>query len=708
MTRLFLLAALVLSVQAAPGQTPPALRIETLSTRPGFVTGGDVLVRVTASAGAAVEPLAVRLNGTDVTGAFQRDSAAPGWTGLLRGLRPGRNDLTAAGRGGAGAMLTLVNHPISGPVLSGPQEEPFVCQTQQFRLPSGQTLGEPLDARCSIATRVDYYYRTPGVGPLKPLAGATPPSDAEQLVTRTGARVPYVIRIETGTINRAIYQIAMLHDPSSGTTLDPWHRSPGWNGRLVYTHGGGCVPGAHRQGANTGGVVDDVILRQGFAVASSSLNVSANNCSDLIASETLMMVKEHFVETYGVPLYTMGWGCSGGSYPQLLSAQNYPGLLDGLVPCRTFPDVASATVPTITDARLMNVYFGGRAGVAFSDAQRRAVGGFLLLATMKEVDRDGAGRIHVTEPCPDVLPAALRYDAASRPSGVRCDIYDHSIAAYGRDPATGFARRPLDNVGVQYGLGALNAGIIDVEQFLDLNEKIGGFDGDGNVVARRTAAAPAALAAAARSGRILRGSGLGAVPIIDYRNYLDDDPDGNVHVRFQSFSLRERLRRANGHLDNYVTLVEDDRFRGNLSSPVYRTAFEQMDRWLTGIAEDRSSDPAVVKMRRHRPAGLADTCWTRDAVPQPIVETQTRARDSRCEQIYPSASFPREVAGASIANDVVKCQLRPVAAADYRVAFSDAQRRRLSAIFADGVCDWTRPGVEAVPPAGTWQQFGVD
>ncbi len=82
---------------------------------------------------------------------------------------------------------------------------------------------------------------------------------------------------------------------------------------------------------------------------------------------------------------------------------------------------------------------------------------------------------------------ALRYHPTTNPKGARCDVYDHTVNAYGRDPKTGFARRPLDNVGVQYGLAALNAGVISKEQFLDLNERIGGFDNDGNVVSARTA-----------------------------------------------------------------------------------------------------------------------------------------------------------------------------------------------------------------------------
>ena len=111
----------------------------------------------------------------------------------------------------------------------------------------------------------------------------------------------------------AICQSAMLHDPSTPAP-DPWTRSAGWNGKLVYTHGGGCRLGWFRQGDNAGNVLDEGLLRMGFAVTSSSLNVFGNNCNDLLASETHIMVKERFVESYGEPIYTIGTGASGGSY----------------------------------------------------------------------------------------------------------------------------------------------------------------------------------------------------------------------------------------------------------------------------------------------------------------------------------------------------------------------------------------------------------
>ena len=703
------LGVFVVALTAWPSaqSTDGGFEIAAVSARPEFVSGDDVLIRIRVPRAVPLDEPKVMLNGADVTGVFHHDEANHGLTGLVTGLTLGLNTVSV-GAGGSngtgGAELTVVNHPIVGPVFSGPHEQPFICDTEQFELQSGETLGAPLDAHCSIDTRVDYYYRSTAGDDLLPLPASTPP-DVAQVTTSGGATVPYIVRIETGTVNRGIYQISMLHDPNAGPSPDPWTASPGWNGRLIYRHGGGCINGWYRQGARTGGVEDDMMLRQGYALASSSLNVFGNNCAELLSAETMMMVKERFVEAYGAPRFTIGWGCSGGSYQQLQTADGYPGLLDGIIPCRTFPDLAFATVPVVSDARLLNRYFSAKATVPFTTEQMRAVSGFHTLASMANLDRAG-GRVHASEFCPDVLPPALRYHRTANPEGARCDVYDHAINAYGRDPETGFARRPLDNEGIQYGLLALNAGTINTEQFLDLNERIGGFDNDGNVVASRSRADLVAVRASYRSGRLTSGGGgLAQTPIIDYRNYLDDAPNGDVHMRYHSFTLRERLIKANGTADNHVILVEDNRYRGRSSSPVNQDALAQMDRWLTALTDDTSGDSAIEKIRRAKPADLVDACWTRGEVPQKVAEPQTRNASSRCEQMYPSASFPREVAGGSIAGDVIKCQLKPIEAADYPVAFTPDEMSHLKGIFAGGVCDWSKPGVEQQKMSGTWLRF---
>ena len=680
-------------------------QITPLVPRADFVSGDDVPVEIVLPASVDMTQVLVTVNGWDVTQNLKYDASRRTLSGVVGGLQPGRNTITASTRDqGARAQLDVLNHPIVGPVFAGPHETPFVCQTEQFKLQNGEVLGKPLDEHCSITMRVDYYYKSTAGGALKPLAGTAVPADAAQVTTLTGAAVPFIVRIETGTINRAIYQVSMLHNPADAQP-DFATRSAGWNGRLIYTFGGGCTGGWYRQGAGTGGVVDEVMLQRGYAVASASLNVFGNNCAETLAAETMMMVKEHFIEAYGAPKFTIGWGGSGGSYQQHQIADSYPGLLDGLVPARSFPDLNFGTVPFITDARLLKNYFDKKAKQPFTTEQKRVISGFGEWATADAV-YDDAGRISPTEHCPEALPEAQRYHPKERPKGARCDVYDHAVNIFGRDPKTGFARRPLDNVGVQYGLNALNTGVITPAQFLDLNESIGGFDNDGNFRAARTVTDAEAIRASYRSGRVTNGGGgLASIPIIDYRAYLDDTGKGNVHVRYHSFSTRERLRKANGHSDNFVMLTDDRKWGDSLRAPVLREALSQLDEWLTKIVDDTSSDAAIVKVRRHKPADLVDACWTRDDNPQKVVEP-AQFGAGKCDALYPANSFPRHVAGSPVAGDVIKCQLKPVATSDYNVTLSAADMTRLRRIFADGVCDWSKPGVDQQPPAGTWQRFG--
>ena len=91
-----------------------------------------------------------------------------------------------------------------------------------------------------------------------------------------------------------------------------------------------------------------------------------------------------------------------------------------------------------------------------------------------------------------------------------------SVNVLGVDPTTGFANRPLDNTGVQYGLLALRDGAISVDQFLDVNAGIGGYDIDGNIVASREAidAKTAAIASHALRSVVCLLSSIGiATPV---------------------------------------------------------------------------------------------------------------------------------------------------------------------------------------------------
>jgi hypothetical protein len=322
---------------AAMHQQKPdkSLQIDVVSGPADMVTGGDVLVSVDVPRNVPIHKVRVTVEGRDVTDAFRRREGRT-LLGLVEGLAVGANTLevhtNGHGRGRPTADLTIVNHPVTGPVLSGPHI-PLYCTAAG----PPWNLG-PVDEDCHVeTTTVTYQYRTTG-GAWATLPEGPLPDDVATTTTATGETVPYVVRIERGTINRAVYETAILHEPGSPVP-DPWTSTPGWNRRLVYTFGGACGIG-HTQATTTGGVLDNTLLQRGYAVASATFNVFANNCNDVTSGETAMMVKEHLIESYGVPEFTMGWGGSAGTMQQLLISNAYPGILDGThwVPRRAIHD----------------------------------------------------------------------------------------------------------------------------------------------------------------------------------------------------------------------------------------------------------------------------------------------------------------------------------------------------------------------------------
>ena len=101
----------------------------------------------------------------------------------------------------------------------------------------------------------------------------------------------------------------------------------------------------------------------------------------------------------------------------------------------------------------------------------------------------------------------------TNPNGTRCGDPDLAAAVWGSTagiaPGSTRALQTGDNVGIQYGLKALLAGAITPEEFVTLNEKIGGTDADSNRTAARSAADLPALDIAYRSGIVSSGKNLG-------------------------------------------------------------------------------------------------------------------------------------------------------------------------------------------------------
>jgi hypothetical protein len=55
---------------------------------------------------------------------------------------------------------------------------------------------------------------------------------------------------------------------------------------------------------------------------------------------------------------------------------------------------------------------------------------------------------------------------------------------------------------------------------------------------------------------------------------------------------------------------------------------------------------------------------------------------------------PRQVAGGPLAENILKCRLKPLDSAEYApVVFSAEQWARLETAFPGGVCDWSQPGI---------------
>ena len=683
--------------------------IRTLSNAPSLVSGGDVVIEVRAARYAPLSDLVVRLNGVDVTGQMSADVAHHRLTGLLTGLQQGKNTVTVSDRrhhrGQHLDKLEIANHPLSGEIF-GPHQRPWVCETAASGLGA-----PPASGPCVAATKYEWFYRSTS-GALLPLPAGPLPADVATTTTIDGNTVNFIVRVESGVIDESIYRIAILDDPAN-PIANPWSPGgkkpgPGWNGKLFYHFLGGCGPG-FRSGRNvaTSAInVSDTVstrdepLRLGFAVALGSRNTLGTGCDDIVSAETVMMIKERFIEQYGLPKFTIGLGSSGGAMQQHLIAHNYPGLLDAITPVRNYPDTLTV-VTDVLDCGLLNRYFDNVANPAnWPGSRRSAVDGY-------PVDPNGVTNCNgwnaFARDWPDptngfdaVVPLAARYDPVTNPGGARGTFQDGIVNALGKDKATGFALQPYDNVGLQYGLRALNQGAITKQEFLDLNEQIGGLDIDGNFVAARSEGDRKAIERSYDTGRVNDGENL-VLPIIHYRNYVDFE--NNIHTYHRGRALIERLEKKNGTSANLVRWTMPSAGTINFM----RMALIAHNQWLENIAADTSERAYAEKVIRNKPTSLGNACW--DVSGAMFDQPRSFTAPSTCNTLYPVHDDPRIVAGGPRTGDVLKCKLKPVHAADYQVSFSAAEWARLKSIFPQGVCDWSRPGVGQKSLKDTWLAF---
>ena len=198
---------------AAPG-TPASVPfdVRVVSSAPDQVSGGDARLHVVVPQTVPLQQVEVWVNGKSQRDRFVPMPGTRTLTGVIDGLVLGENSVqvnaNGKGKGRPDAVqLKLTNHPIIGPIFSGPHQYPFVCNTV------GQGLGQPiaddpvtgtrvfdasgavvgLSRNCSVETRVDYrYLRSNGQwGTILP--GDAIPGDAAA-TTSTGAPGPVVVR----------------------------------------------------------------------------------------------------------------------------------------------------------------------------------------------------------------------------------------------------------------------------------------------------------------------------------------------------------------------------------------------------------------------------------------------------------------------------------------------------------------------------------
>ena len=527
--------------------------IEILSSAPDQVSGGDALVSVEFPGKKIKKNSRLFLNGVDVTN--QLAPFGGDLVGVVSGFVVGDNVLAlkpTAKAAKSQAILHVTNYPIGGPIFSGPQQQPFVCTTARnglgqphidnqagigIRVAQEDASGNyPRDSRgyptaaatiigyskdCAGNTRFQYQYRTTS-GAFLPLPGGPSgplPADIATTTTLDGDVVPYIVRWERGTINRFVYSVAML---APTTETDPANPDDSlWNGRLVFSLEGGVAIG-RTQGTNgNGAMLRHDVLQKGYAIVTSTALRTNTHYNLELAGETALMLKEHFIEDHGPPLYTVGVGGSGGAIQQYAFAQNQPGLLDAGIPQYSYSDMITQTIH-VGDCELLEHYFDktDRLNAKWKNVlNRRAVQGLNASATPVISAGEASGTwnplyglytllgLNRPEPLPatpttpppltecrrawfGLTPLVLNptfttvQDIDKLAQGTAGVDWTHSgdlVNIYGTD-AQGFGRSPWDNVGVQYGLQALKDGVITPAEFLDLNAKVGSWKEPGAMV----------------------------------------------------------------------------------------------------------------------------------------------------------------------------------------------------------------------------------
>jgi hypothetical protein len=655
----------------------PSLSIKTLSARADVVSGKHVFTKIDMPSGAKMAYLKVKLNGHSIRHRFKRRGNGK-VEGLIKGLQHGKNTVIAKVKGEK-AKLKITDAPLGGPVFAGPQVQPWTCQSSATNakckrsvhhkdeyLPAGTAFdgSDPADS----VTASDFVRYHPKHPPAK--------HDIATATTNQGDTVPFIIRRYSGYLDRDQFRLAMLYQP--GKKWKPWAAQPQYNHRLVVTGGRGCDT---RFGAGSApNPLNARLLGAGYLIMSSALDNAGEDCNLVTEAESVVMVKQYVIDHFGTVRYTIGSGCSGGSVTQEQVANAYPGIYQGLTPGCSFPDVWSTQMER-RDYLILLKYFerpkkwsksvnwtGKRVDAVFDRP------GFSVPVTFPYRISTMIGG--PSQPCPDV-PRSKVYSKGN-PNGVKCDLSDYMRNVFGV-ASSGFAHYAFDNAGVQYGLSALDDGMLSKSDFVDVNSQAGGINYLGRYTKKRTDPDPTALRRAYQSGAVNMGNTMDKVAIIDLRG--PDDTD--IHDTFRSFSMQARLQSEFGTSANQVMWRGSEPLHGDpsfLDDSVFA-----MDEWLGAVHADNRQVPLATKIIEDKPADVTDRCTDGNGNEEP---------ESVCDKTVPVYGSPRMAAGESIADDTLQCQLQPLSKSDYPVTFSKKQWRKLKAAFPNGVCNYNVSGMK--------------
>jgi hypothetical protein len=654
------------------------------------------------------------------------------------------------------------------PLFAGPKQYPFLCQTVDSGL--GQSLVDNQQGfgvavyqqdsngnqtselagysqDCSLPTRLHYFMLDEATANNSKPDFARFDDELPASIRQLDSDPQLLVRAETGTINRYIYVLLIPTTPRDQRDQPDLSR---WNHKAVYHFKGAVGIGFQQGEARLTRMLRDMrtALQQGYAVLYSTGTETDYLYNAWIQEDTALRVKQQFAARYGQPLYTVGFGDSGGGLQQYLMAQNHPGLIDGGVAIIAYPDMVTQVTYGL-DCELLEYYFDRLApdpefwrnpqhrswieGLSYSTTADKNELDYLttvisLLHLRRPPQKDGVTEcnhswrgISANANNPHFNSHFGRYATAVNKGNFWTHWQDNRDV-YGTD-AEGRAQVPTGNTGVQYGLAAWRDGRISAAQFLDINRKVGAWkpqadmqqehfwlasedkglagllrfspwgehnmthNGKAMTLAPRSTGSAEAARGAWASGNVFQGEI--NIPIIDVRPYKDAVPD--MHHSWSAISTRSRILARQGS-NPWQSIW--------MSNPDYKArwdAFAALTRWLDDRAEGRYLDgpPDYAEDRCVDSQGQVldqgDDVWN---------GAWNGKEDGACTRRMPFFMSSRQVAGDDSRASSLICPLitvdQAINAGFYAPLDVSPWAQQLREIFPNGVCDYRQSAASGI------------